>query len=91
LNTVIDYAYFLKEAIENVEKDRSFLAFEKSASDFLIQILKPAKYLSFGPEPVLAYYFARVNEINLIRLIILAKLNNVSGELVKERLNGVYA
>lgn len=90
-NRVIDYAYFLREAIEKAEKENSFIALEKAINDFLIQVLKPARYLSFGPEPLLAYYFAKANEMNLIRMIILAKLNNVPHDLAKERLNSVYA
>jgi len=88
---VIDYAYYLKEAIIKLEKENSFVALEKEINDFLIQMLKSAKYSTFGPEPVLAYYFAKVNEINLIRMIILAKMNNLPGSLVKERLSSVYA
>ncbi len=87
----IDYASVLREPIQQLQRENSFAALEKTINDFLIQILKPAKYLSFGPEPLLAYYFAKVNEINLMRMIILAKLNNVSGDLVKQRLNNVYA
>lgn len=90
-NRIIDYAYFLREPIQKLQQENSFVALEKATNDFLIQVLKPAKYLIFGPEPVLAYYFAKVNEINLIRMIILAKLNNVPNDLVKERLNSVYA
>lgn len=88
---VIDYAFFLEDAVKKLKEHNSFVALEKAINEFLIQVLKPAKYLSFGPEPVIAYYFAKVNEINLIRLIILAKLNNLTTDLVKERLNNVYA
>lgn len=88
--TVINYAAYLREAVEKIGKERSFIALEKAMADFLITALRPAKYRSFGPEPVLAYYFARVNEMNLIRLIITAKLNGLPVELVKERLNGDY-
>lgn len=88
--TVVSYAAYLREAAGKMEKERSFIALEKAVNDFLITVLRPAKYLSFGPEPVLAYYFARVNEMNLIRLIITAKLNGLPAELVKERLNAVY-
>lgn len=90
-NQIIDYAYFLKEAIKKLEKENSFVYLEKAIDDFLIEVLRPAKYLSLGPEPLLAYYFAKVNEINLIRMIILAKFNAVSLDLVSERLNQVYA
>lgn len=90
-NVIVNYASYLQEAIEKLEKENSFVYLEKAINDFLISILKPAKYLSFGPEALIAYYFAKVNEINLIRMIILAKLNNLSSQLVKERLNLVYA
>ncbi|MDD5004985.1 MAG: V-type ATPase subunit [Candidatus Omnitrophica bacterium] len=87
----LDYTYSLGQAIDKAVRENSFIALEKSMNDFLINVLKAAKYLGFGPEPVLAYYFAKANEIGLIRMIILAKLNNVSAELLKERLNSVYA
>jgi vacuolar-type H+-ATPase subunit C/Vma6 len=90
-NRVIDYAYHLREAIERIERENSFIALEKAINDFLIDVLRPAKYISFGPEPLFAYYFAKVNEINLIRMIILAKLNNLSSALAKQRLSSVYA
>jgi len=88
---IIDYAFYLAEAIKKMKQDNSFVALEKEINDFLIQMLKPAKYFIFGPEPVLAYYFAKINEINLMRMIILAKMNNLPVSLVKERLNSVYA
>ena len=88
---VLNYSSFLKEAIFKIKEENSFVHLEKAINDFLIQALKPAKYLSSGPLPLLAYYFAKINEINLIRMIILAKLNKVPGDLVKERLNSVYA
>jgi len=88
---VIDYASNLAEGVEKLQKEMSFVFLEKLMNDFLMQVLKSAKYITFGPEPLLAYYFAKRNEINLMRMIILAKLNNVSSDLVKQRLNYVYA
>jgi V/A-type H+-transporting ATPase subunit C len=88
---IIDYAIFLRDAIERLEKENSFIYLEKAINDLLIFVLKPAKYINFGPEPVLAYYFAKVNEMNLMRLVILGKLNKVPTDLIKERLNSVYA
>ena len=90
-NRTIDYTYYLGGAIQRTVKEKSFIYLEKAINDFLIRVLKPAKYIVFGPEPILAFYFAKLNEINLMRMIILGKLNNVPTELVKERLNSVYA
>ncbi|MCM8795382.1 MAG: V-type ATPase subunit [Candidatus Omnitrophica bacterium] len=88
---IVDYTHFFAEAIKKVFQENSFIALERAIQDFLIGVLKPAKYITFGPEPVLAYYFAKTNEINLIRMIILAKLNQFPEVLLKERLNSVYA
>jgi vacuolar-type H+-ATPase subunit C/Vma6 len=87
----IDYASELKEGILRAEEKKSFAAFEKASGDFLIRFIRKAKFFTFGPEPLLAYYFAKANEINLIRLVVLAKLNDLSSGIVKERLNISYA
>lgn len=90
-NETIDYTYHLGQAIEDVVAGRSFVKLEKAIQNFLIHILKPAKYFTFGPEAVIAYYFARLNEISLMRMIILTKINGLSEDPVKRRLNAVYA
>jgi V/A-type H+-transporting ATPase subunit C len=87
---IVDYAYYLGEAISKTIKEKSFAVLERAINDFLMQVLLPAKYMTFGPEPVFAYYFARRNEISLMRMIILAKLNSMPSGLVKTRLNKVY-
>lgn len=87
----IDYSRFFKGAIEKAMNEKSFAALEKAQADYLISILQGAKTVTFGPEPVLAYFFARVNEISLIRLLILGKMNRIRDEMIKERANAVYA
>lgn len=88
---LIDYADYLKDAIVKVLKEGSFVLLEKAVNDLRMAQSKKAKYFSSGPEPLVAYYFAKVNEINLMRMIILSKLNSFSEATVKERLNAVYA
>jgi len=52
--------------------------------------MKDAKYVSFGPEPVIAYIFAKENEIKLIRIIMVGKINGIDGEVIRERLRENY-
>ncbi len=89
--SIVDYTLFLKDAIKLIEEKKSFIALEKAIAGFLIEVLRPAKYLCFGPEAILAYYYARINEINLVRLIVLAKLNDLDNSIIKQRLNRTYA
>jgi V/A-type H+-transporting ATPase subunit C len=64
---------------------------EKFADNFIIEYLKRAKLISFGPEPIIAYITARENEIRAIRIILTGKANEVQADVIKERLRDVYA
>jgi V/A-type H+-transporting ATPase subunit C len=87
----IDYAYFLSDAIYKLEKEKDFIGLEKAINDFLINLLEETRYITFGPEPVIAYYFAKLNEIRIIRMIILTKLNGLPQDIVRQSRGAVYA
>jgi len=88
---IVDYAIALEDGIRGVEERNSFIRLEKRVKDFLIEVLRPAKYISCGPEPLVAYYYARINEIELIRLVLLGKFSGFPQEKIQERINAVYA
>lgn len=52
--------------------------------------LKKAKLISFGPEPIIAYIFAKENEIKAVRIILTGKKNGVDPDIIKERLRERY-
>lgn len=84
------YAEVVREGVEYFQRRNSFLRLERKVDDYLTCFLKKAKYIAFGPEPILAYYLARHNEIKLIRLVIVGKLNDLPKEEILERLNETY-
>ena len=43
-----------------------------------------------GPEPVIAYLLAKENEIKIIRIIMVGKINRLPTEEIRERLRDVY-
>jgi V/A-type H+/Na+-transporting ATPase subunit C len=88
---IIDYSHYFQQAMEKAMNEKSFVALEKSQADFLISQLSRAKCIPYGPEPVLAYFFARCNEISLIRLLILGKMNRIAADRISERFNAAYA
>jgi V/A-type H+-transporting ATPase subunit C len=88
---VIDYSHYFQQGIEKAMNEKSFAALEKSQADYLISQLSQAKRIPFGPEPVLAYFFARSNEISLIRLLVLGKMNCIAADKISERFNAAYA
>jgi len=84
------YAQLVKESFEYFKEENSFLRLETELENFLINQIKSAKLISLGPEPLIAYYLAKKNEINLIRILIFSKLNNLPKEKVNFMLNDTY-
>ncbi|MBL7081788.1 MAG: V-type ATPase subunit [Candidatus Omnitrophica bacterium] len=74
------YSDLKKEAHEYTEKKDSYLLLEKLKSQFLLRYLQQARYITFGPEPVISYYFHKLNQLNLLRWIILGKINKIPEE-----------
>lgn len=68
----------------------SMSAFEKWGDDYLTAVMQPQKWEPFSIGPVVAYILARENEFKAVRLILSAKQNGLSEEIVKERLRNMY-
>ena len=77
-------------AVEKLEEEESFVAFERAMEDFLMKHMRKARYIVFGPEPVCAYGFARRRELSFIRILGVGKLNRIPSEILRERLGDTY-
>ncbi|MEW5919464.1 MAG: V-type ATP synthase subunit C [Bacillota bacterium] len=84
------YASFMEEAIQSFQKTDTLTRFEKLVDDFLLEHVKKAKYVAFGLEPLAAFILAKENEVKLIRIIMVGKINRLPVEEIKERLRDVY-
>lgn len=85
-----NYEEILKEGIAYYIATGSVSLFEMLVDNYIMNIMKDAKYVPFGAEPVIAYIYAKENEIKQIRTIMVGKLNNITGEVIKERLRDAY-
>jgi len=85
-----NYAEFIKSGIEYYTKTKSVSLLEKLVDNFIMDMMKNAKIIPFGVEPILAYIYAKETEIKIIRIIMVGKLNNISAEVVRERLRDSY-
>jgi V/A-type H+-transporting ATPase subunit C len=89
--TSTPYAELAAEGIREWSEERSFTAFERLSDNYLIDYIKPAKYIVFGVEPLIGYLLAKEHEMKLIRIIMIGKLNDLPPEVIKERLRDTYA
>lgn len=85
-----DYTEFIKTGIEYYAKTGSVSLLEKLSDNYIMDMMKDAKIIPFGVEPLLAYIYAKETEIKIIRIIMVGKLNNISAEVVRERLRDIY-
>ncbi|MGE5598362.1 MAG: V-type ATPase subunit [Bacteroidota bacterium] len=76
---------------QNPAELRSLPALEKRADNLLLSILRAAKGVSLGLEPLLGYYLAKEHETRLVDMVLSAKAAGVPGAEIKERLRVVYA
>jgi len=84
------YAQVVEEGVQTYQKTDTLTRYEKLADDHLIKYAKQAKYVTFGPEPIIGYLLAKESEIKMIRIIMVGKINQLPTEEIKERLRDVY-
>lgn len=65
-------------------------AFERAGDDMLTDILDKARLVSFGPEPLIAYYCAKETEIKNLRIIMSCKHIGLGADKIKERMRTLY-
>lgn len=77
-----------KEGAEQFRESTS--KFEKWCDDLLMECVSEARYTPFGVEPIVAYYVARDAEVKTARIILSAKKNNLSSDMIRERVRTLY-
>lgn len=64
---------------------KGFSAFEKKCGEYTLGLLEKSKWTVFGPDPLVSFWFTKVGEIRNVRLILSAKENGLSPEIIRER------
>lgn len=69
---------------------KSAASLERECDNRIMEMLDSAKRISFGIEPLIAYYHARMAEWTNLRIIVSAKHAGLPPEAVKERMRDIY-
>ncbi|MBN1272672.1 MAG: V-type ATPase subunit [Candidatus Aminicenantes bacterium] len=78
------------QGTDTLAEEETFVALERGSEDFIMNFLKRAKYIVFGPEPVFAFAVAKRREIRLIRLVGIGKFNGIPDGILKKRIGETY-
>ena len=85
------YSDLIKEGFEGYIATESASLLEKLSDNYIMDLMKNSKLVTFGPERLLSYIYAKETEIKVIRIIMVGKLNNIAEEVIRERLRDIYA
>jgi V/A-type H+-transporting ATPase subunit C len=81
---------FLEEAVGEYLKTGRWTGLEKMSDDFLINYIKQAHNMSLGIEPVIGHILGREMELKNIGIILVGIENNISSEIIRDRLRVTY-
>lgn len=85
------YRDVVSGGISGFKQTGSLALFEKLMDDYLLGLVRDARYIALGPEPVVAYLMAKEAEIKNLRIIFTGKLNRLPEGTIRERLRETYA
>lgn len=80
----------VQKGLEAYENIHNFSELETLFQNSLINHLKNAKLISYGPEVMYAYLMAKENEIRQIRLLLTCKFRNISDGILIRKLGESY-
>ncbi len=70
----------LTDVLDEFLKENNLLAVEKKISELLQKYMDESKKMSFGPEPVFAFFWKFENHMQILRTILVGKLNQLPTE-----------
>jgi V/A-type H+-transporting ATPase subunit C len=80
------YSVVVEPGIHYLLERNSFVRLEKLCDDLLMGFIARTKLATMSPNPVIAYILAKQNEINILRMVFVGKLNGIPSDTIRERL-----
>jgi V/A-type H+-transporting ATPase subunit C len=72
------------------KSDNSFLTLDKQLDHVVNKLMQKTKIIPFGPEPLVVYFMAKENNAQILRAIMIGKINNVEEQIIRNRLKELY-
>jgi len=85
-----EYAELVRHGVQDFLRTGTLTVYERLMDNFLLDYVRSKRWSPLGLEPVIGYLLAKENEIRLIRIVMVGKINNLPAEKIRERLRDVY-
>ena len=83
---VTPYYEVVESGANYLASNKSFLRLEQRCDEHLLGFLKTTIQVIAGPQPIIAYFLMKENEIRTVRLILTAKKNHLDTRLILDRM-----
>jgi V/A-type H+-transporting ATPase subunit C len=83
------YNDIIEGGVNYLTSKQSFLGLEKHCEEHVMGFLKTTGVLASGPQPVIAYFLRKENEIRTLRMVLSCKKNGLDTRLILDRLSEV--
>jgi V/A-type H+-transporting ATPase subunit C len=80
------YYEILEAGVNYLESENSFLRLEQQCEGHLMSFLKTTHSITAGPQPIIAYFLMKENEIRKVRLVLTCKKHGLDVNLILDRL-----
>lgn len=84
------YENICRAGIGDLIDKGSLAKFEKLADNYIIDFVKKVKYKTLGIEPLIGYLIAKENELKNVRIVMVGKINNITPDIIRERMRESY-
>jgi len=84
------YANLAVIGIKDIVEKGRFSSLDKESDNLIMHIMRCTRYVTFGVEPVFAYFIAREADLNIIKMILIGKLNEMPAEQMRERIPATF-
>ncbi|VFB15635.1 V-type sodium pump subunit C [Urinicoccus massiliensis] len=83
-------AKYVRRGLDVFDEKNSLGQLEAELNRYCMDLIKQSKTMTYGPEVIFSYGLAKEMEIKNLRLILIAKANDIPSESIKERLRDSY-
>jgi len=78
-------------AVSSYSETRSLQALDRALSEHAMNVIREARHVTFGVEPLLGFVLAKEHETKTLRMIFAGKAAGIDPELLRERIGLYYA
>lgn len=84
------YGSKLASGMKAYQEENNFTQLEKSADKMVLDHMIKARYITFGPEPMFAFFWIKENNAQIIRTIMVNKLNGIEPSKIRTKIKKLY-